>query len=166
MRCNAFQLLFYYFCFYIYKCITVLHWASRKGIILATTWGWFWKENSSTKLLFKTTESKAFEFIQLSDRAWKWRLKELGAASLSPTSCPARVWWLQFSPVHSKVEFCPHQCLTLEALQACKGLLSTMTFSRKVKFDIWAILASSSLVLPGVHDVAVSLSVLFMPHLL
>lgn len=53
---------------------------------------------------------------------------------------------VQSSPVHSKVEFYSHQSLTLEALQACKGLLSTVTFSRKVKFGIWAVLASSSVV--------------------
>lgn len=68
---------------------------------------------------------------------------------------------VQSSPVHSKEELCLHQCLTLEVLQACKGLLSTVTFSRKVKFGIWAVPASSSLVPPGVHGAAVSLAVIY-----
>lgn len=92
MLSNSFFLIFYF-----YQCITLLHWVSRKGIILAMTWGCLWKENSSTKPLSKTTESKASEFRQLSDSAWKWKLKELGKASLSPTFRPARVWWLYAS---------------------------------------------------------------------
>lgn len=139
MRCSAVQFLL---SIRFYQYITVLHQVSQRGIILTMTWSWFCKDNSSTKLVLKATESKitASEFRQLSGDAWEWRLGSWVRHCCHQLPvlhvCGGFMLTVQSSMVHSKVEFCSHQCLTLEVLQACKGLLSTVTFSRKVKFGI------------------------------
>lgn len=166
LRCNAFQFLLFIL---FYQYIAVLHrgalfkqWLGAHFAKTIATPNFYLKQ-LSLKLGHLTSDS-----LQVVLGSGDWRSWVSHCCPPPPALHVSSGFMLvvQSSPVHSKVEFCSHQCLTLEILQARKWLLSTVTFSRKVKFGIWAVLASSSLVPPGVHDVAVSVSVLFMPHLL
>lgn len=147
-------------------------WVSRRGIISIMTWGCFRKDSSNIKLLIKASELKikASDFRQLSGGVWGRKLREWGKALLSPSFCPTFIWWLYLSCTFFT---CTPKNVVLFTRMHNLGGTSSM-WRTAVNSDIfqeseiWHLNRPGFLFRcpPGVHDVAVNLSVLFIPHFL